>query len=253
MDFNFQTFSTAQKSVEQLVHFCQDLKLHVHYIFETHVHADHITGSQLLKDFYPKAKTAIGKEVTEVQKFFAVYYNLDASFKTDGSQFDLLYENGQELKAGSFSIKTLHTPGHTVACYTLQIEDKLFCGDALFAPDLGTGRCDFPGGSAATLYKSITQTIYTQDPQSVIYFAHDYPERRELIEHVELSAEKKNNVRLNSKTTEEDFIKFRKKRDEELPPPRLILPSLLINIYAGRLPEKKKNGHAYLCLPLNSL
>lgn len=252
MDFNLQTFACGQHSVEQIVHFCQDLKLHVRYILETHSHADHLSGSQLLKDFFPKSKICIGREITTVQKHFSEFYDLE-NFPCDGSQFDSLFENGNELDAGSFSVKTWHTPGHTPVCYTLQIEDKLFTGDALFAPDIGTGRCDFPGGGAATLYKSIKNTIYKQADSSEVYFGHDYPERRERLEHVSLAVEKKTNSKINAKTTEEDFIRARTHRDAELTLPKLFLPSLLVNIAGGRLPAKRKSGKVFFCFPLNSL
>jgi len=253
MDFNLQTFKWAQHSVEQIVHFCQDLKLHIHSILETHAHADHLSGSQLLKDFYPKAKICIGKEITSVQKHFSEFFELE-NFPCDGSQFDLLFENAKQLNAGSLSIKTWHTPGHTPACYTLQIEDKLFTGDALFAPDIGTGRCDFPGGSAKDLFNSIKNTIYKQNDHSEVYFGHDYPDgKREVMEHVSLASEKKTNARLKVSTKEEDFVKARTHRDEELAPPKLFLPSLLVNIAGGRLPPKRKSGKVFFSFPLNSL
>lgn len=252
MDFNLHTMTWGQHSVEQLVHFCQDLMLHVRFILETHSHADHLSGSQLLKEFYPKSKICIGKEITTVQKHFSEFFDLP-NLPCDGSQFDLLFEDGQELNAGSFSVKTLHTPGHTPVCYTLQIEKKLFTGDALFAPDIGTGRCDFPGGDAATLFHSIKDKVYKQDEHSEVYFGHDYPDRRERIEHVSLSDEKKHNSRLHAKTSEEEFIKARNHRDLELPKPKLFLPSLLVNIAGGRLPEKRKNRKVFFSFPLNSL
>lgn len=251
MDFNIQNFNTSHKSVDLLVQFCSELKLHVHFILETHVHADHLSGAQLLKSYFPKAKTCIGREVVKVQTHFADIFDLGKEFKPDGSQFDLLYKNETQLDAGSFSIKALHTPGHTPACYTLEIENKLFTGDAIFAPDLGTGRCDFPGGDAKTLYNSIKNTIYKQAENAEIYFAHDYPEKRDLIEHTTLKSEKELNVRLSAKTSEVEFISARKKRDQELPLPRLFFPSLFVNITGGRLPEKRKNGKSYMCFPLN--
>jgi glyoxylase-like metal-dependent hydrolase (beta-lactamase superfamily II) len=251
MDFNLRTFSIAETSVKQVLNFCKESKLRVSHVLETHMHADHLSGSQLVKKILPEVKICIGQEVTLVQKHFAEIYDLGSSFVPDGSQFDFLYKNGGEVDLGSFAVKTWHTPGHTPACYTLQIEDKLFTGDALFAPDVGTGRCDFPGGDAKTLFQSIKTKIYSQADVCEVYFAHDYPHQRALLEHVALDVEKKSNIRLSSKTREEDFIKFRGQRDKELAPPRLILPSLLVNMLAGKLPEKRKNGRRYLSIPMN--
>lgn len=252
MDFNLQTFCTSSQSVDKVLEFCKAEQLKVSYILETHSHADHISGSQLVKKAFPKAKVSIGKEVTQVQKYFSEFYDLP-QFPCDGSQFDHLYSNASEIDVGSFSVKTWHTPGHTPACYTLQIEDKLFTGDAIFAPDLGTGRCDFPGGSARTLYHSIKNVIYSKADTSTMYFGHDYPDKRSVMEHVKLEVQKNSNLRLNMQTTEEDFIKFRSQRDKELKPPRLFLPSLFFNISAAKIPDERKNGRSYICFPLNAL
>ena len=252
MDFHVPTFSTSSKSADEVLQFCREKELRVHFVLETHVHADHLSGSQFIKAAFPKAKLAIGQEITEVQSHFAEFYDLGPSFPRDGSQFDLLYKTGSELDAHSFSVKPLHTPGHTRADYTLQVDGHAFTGDILFAPDLGTGRCDFPGGSAKALYESVKQTLYTLPPETILHPAHDYPEGRELRTAVPLKEQMKSNVRLNAQTTEEEFLAFRKKRDQELAAPRLILPSLFVNIHGGRLPEKRKNGRAYVSIPFNS-
>lgn len=253
MDFNLQTFGTAETSVKQIVDYCKENHLQVSHVLETHIHADHLSGSQLVKKYFPQVKICIGEEVHLVQKYFSDLYDIDEKERPDESCFDLLYSNGKEITLNSFSIKTWHTPGHTPACYTLQIGDKLFTGDALFAPDVGTGRCDFPGGEAKTLYQSIKKHIYSQGESSTVFFGHDYPNKRPLMEHVSLKEELNANIRITSQTKEEDFIKFRRQRDKELAPPKLILPSLLVNIYGGRLPKPRKNGRVYFRLPLNAL
>ncbi len=253
MDFDLSTFATGRHSVDRILKFCQEKNLSLTYILETHAHADHLSGSQLIQAFYPQAKIGIGREISKVQSYFAEIFGLGPEFPRDGSQFDTLYSDAMEIDVGDFAIRTLYTPGHTQACYTLQIGDALFTGDLIFAPDLGTGRCDFPGGDAATLFRSVSTKIFTRPDDTKIYVGHDYPLKRSLREHVTVGEQKISNLRLNAHTSEAEFVKFRKERDQQLPPPKLILPSLLINIAAGRLPPKQSNGKSYLSLPLNSL
>lgn len=252
LDFDLTRFSTGTKSVENLVRFCQERFLSIHYILETHAHADHLSASQTCKKYFPKAKIGIGREITVVQKYFADLFDLGPNFPQDGSQFDFLFSEKTELDVGSFAIKAWHTPGHTPACYTLQSENKYFVGDTLFAPDLGTGRCDFPGGDAKTLYHSIKNKIYQFPDSSVLYLGHDYPDKRDLREWVPITEEKTNNLRLNMQTQEVDFIKFRQERDRQLALPRLLFPSLFINIAAGRMPPLSKNGKTMISIPLNA-
>ncbi len=253
MDFNLQTFATSRTSIDVILKYCREKDLSISHIFETHAHADHLSGSQLVKEAFPLAKIGIGQEITKVQKHFAKLFDLGPQFPCDGSQFDFLYKNAKEIDVGEFAVRTWHTPGHTPACYTLQIEDCLFVGDLIFAPDLGTGRCDFPDGDAAALFRSVTTQIYTHPDETRIYLGHDYPDKRPLCKMVSVGDQKRSNVRLNATTNLEDFVRARVERDRQLAPPKLILPSLLVNIQAGRLPSPHANGKSYMNIPLNVL
>lgn len=241
--------STA--SAEEVADFVKEERLKVHYILETHAHADHVSGSQILKGFYPEAKVGIGANITEVQKVFKGVFDLDASFPTDGSQFDLLLEEGKILKAGTLEIKTIFTPGHTPACASYVIGEAVFTGDALFMPDYGTGRCDFPAGSAAALYESVHEKLYRLPDHYKVYVGHDYlPGGRKLQFQSTIGQEKAHNIQLNAKTTREEFVHFRSTRDRSLSAPKLLLPSVQINIDAGHLPKPAANGVPYLKIPI---
>lgn len=243
----------SDDSHQQIVKFIRQNELKVHLILETHAHADHISGAQELKEKFPSARIGIGKKIIEVQKLFKEIFNLDPGFKTDGSQFDLLLEEGREEIAGSLRIKTLFTPGHTPACTTFVIGDAVFTGDALFMPDYGTGRCDFPSGSAESLYFSIMDKIYSLPDHFRVFVGHDYlPGGRELAYESTIGLQKKNNRMLNQNTSRLSFIQFRNERDKALAPPRLLLPSVQVNINAGRLPQAEENGVVYLKLPVTT-
>jgi glyoxylase-like metal-dependent hydrolase (beta-lactamase superfamily II) len=186
-----------------------------------------------------------------VQETFKKIFDLPADFPTDGGQFDVLLDDGQVLEAGSIRIATAYTPGHTPACVTYRIEDMLFTGDALFMPDSGAGRCDFPGGSATELYESVTQRIYTQPDETRIFVGHDYrPGGRELEYETTVGEEKASNVALGASTSKQDFIEFREQRDAQLPPPKLLFQSVQVNVDAGRLPAASGQIR-YLKIPLN--
>jgi glyoxylase-like metal-dependent hydrolase (beta-lactamase superfamily II) len=241
--------STA--SAEEVVAFVKSQGLRVHYILETHAHADHVSGSQILKDSFPEAKVGIGANITEVQKVFKGVFDLDASFPTDGSQFDILLEEGKILKAGALEIKTIFTPGHTPACSSYIIGESVFTGDALFMPDYGTGRCDFPAGSAADLYESVHGKLYSLPDHYKVFVGHDYlPNGRKLQFQSTIGQEKAQNIQLNAKTTREEFVHFRSTRDRSLAAPKLLLPSVQINIDAGHLPKPAGNGIPYLKIPI---
>jgi glyoxylase-like metal-dependent hydrolase (beta-lactamase superfamily II) len=238
-------------SAEEVLNYVSDKQLKVHFILETHAHADHVSGSQVLKQKLPNAKIGIGAKITEVQKVFKNVFNLNPQFKTDGSQFDLLLEEGKPLHAGSLKIETLYTPGHTPACGTYVIGDAVFTGDALFMPDYGTGRCDFPAGSADDLYSSIFNKIYQLPNQYRVFVGHDYlPNARALAFESTIGEEKTKNIQLNAETSREHFVSMRNKRDKTLAAPRLLLPSVQMNIDAGRLPEPDTNGARYLKIPV---
>ncbi len=250
-DYDQASSKMTTDSADKVLEFTNLNKLNVHYILETHAHADHVSGAQILKKKIPGAKIGIGARIADVQKVFKTVFNLDPNFKTDGSQFDLLLEEGKALKAGSLNIETIYTPGHTPACGTYVIGDAVFTGDALFMPDYGTGRCDFPAGSAADLYSSVHDKIYKLPDHFRVFVGHDYqPNGRLLAFETTIGEEKRKNIQLNDETTKESFVEFRNKRDKMLAAPRLLLPSVQVNIDAGHLPKAEENGTRYLKIPV---
>ena len=248
LDFDPISIKVSETFVDQLIAFFQENDLRVHYAIDTHVHADHMTGLAALKAKIG-AKTAISEKVTGVQKKFAEIFNSDIA--TDGSQWDVLLSDGMILKAGSIDIEVVATPGHTPACICLKVGNALYTGDALFMPDFGTGRCDFPGGSAEDLYDSIKR-IYALPDNTQVFVGHDYqPGGRELAYETTVAKCKENNKQLRHDTTCEEFVQWRKDRDAKLRPPRLLWQSLQVNMVAGALPKKSDNGVAYLKMPMN--
>ncbi|MEE9343567.1 MAG: MBL fold metallo-hydrolase [Gammaproteobacteria bacterium] len=240
------------ESVDEILAFLKAEKLSLHYILETHAHADHISGAQLIKENYPDAQLAIGEQITIVQKTFKNYFGLPDNFPTDGSQFDVLLKDGDETSAGKLSFTTIFTPGHTPACAAYKFGDALFTGDSLFMPDSGTGRCDFPAGSAHDLYHSITQKIYTLPDETRIFVGHDYqPGGRELIYETTVGEQKQNNIHLTADTSEAAFTKYRSARDKELNAPKLLFQSVQVNIDAGSMPDPEDNEKRYLKIPIN--
>ncbi len=252
-DYDPAASKMSSQSAEQVLTFVKENKLKVHYILETHAHADHVSGSQILKEKLPGTKVGIGAKITEVQKVFKDVFNLDPNFKTDGSQFDLLLNEEQVLEAGTLKIKTIYTPGHTPACSSYVIGDAVFTGDALFMPDYGTGRCDFPAGSADDLYTSVHDKLYQLPDDYRVFVGHDYlPDGRALAFETTIAEEKAKNVQLKHDTSRHQFVEFRNTRDKTLAAPRLILPSVQVNIDAGKLPAPEKNGTSYLKIPIRS-
>jgi len=250
MDFDPGSGRTGNEASKKVARFIDERGLAIPYVLDTHAHADHFTGLQYFKERYG-AKTVIGTYIKGVQALFRDIFNLGAGFPVDGRQFDVLLEDGETLDADPIRIRAIHTPGHTPACLSYQIGDALFVGDTLFMPDYGTARCDFPGGSGGTLYESI-QKLYRLPDETRVFTCHDYmPGGRELRYESTIGEQKKSNVQLNEKTTKDAYVAFRTERDAGLSLPKLILPSLQVNIRAGRLPEPEENGTAYLKLPLN--
>jgi glyoxylase-like metal-dependent hydrolase (beta-lactamase superfamily II) len=240
------------ESVDEVIDYVKSKDLTLHLIMETHAHADHISGAQMIKEQYPDAQVAIGKNITVIQEYFKNMFNLDADFPTDGSQFDRLFEDNEVVNAGSLQIEVIFTPGHTPACASYKIEDAIFMGDAFFMPDSGTGRCDFPAGSAHDLYNSITQRIYTLPDETRIFMGHDYqPGGREVMNIATVAEQKVNNIHLKEGVTEEEFTAFRRERDSELAAPKLLFQSIQLNIDAGDLPDAEEGGKAYLKIPVN--
>lgn len=242
---------TSEQSVEQIVAFAKLHGLYVHTILETHAHADHITGAQPLKEQLG-ARIVIGARITEVQTIFRQIFDLGESMKVDGSQFDHLVQHGDIVTAGTLVIEVMATPGHTPACVSYKIEDAVFTGDALFIEDYGTGRCDFPSGSANELYTSVHDHLYQLTDATRVFVGHDYqPHNRPLRCMTTIGVSKRDNIQLRTETTREDFVQFRHERDATLQPPKLLFQSVQLNINAGRLPPPHANGQRYMQIPLN--
>ena len=250
-DYDPGASKLSTTSADEILSYVKDHKLNVHYILETHAHADHISGAQILKQKLPNAKIGIGAKITDVQKVFKTFFNLSPDFNTSGSQFDILLTEEKSLNAGSIEIKTVFTPGHTPACSSFLIEDCAFVGDAIFMPDSGTGRCDFPAGSADDLYVSVHKKLYALPDSTRVFVGHDYmPNDRELQFESTIGDQKEKNIQLKAHTTRDEFVSFRTTRDKTLDAPRLILPSVQINIAAGLLPVAENNGEKYLKIPI---
>ena len=251
LDYDPAASTTWTDSVDRLAAFLQDRRLTPHLILETHAHADHLSGSQTLKELFPATKTAIGARITEVQQLFKKVFDLPASFPTDGRQFDRLLQDEELVSAGSLSFRVINTPGHTPACVSYLFDDALFTGDALFMPDQGTGRCDFPGGSAADLYRSVKK-LYRLPPAVRVYVGHDYqPGGRELRYESTIGEQRESNVSLTATMSEAEFVQTRAERDARLSAPRLLFQSVQVNIDAGALPSPGDNEVRYLRIPIN--
>tara|TARA_R110002072_G_scaffold276051_1_gene437362 strand:- start:93782 stop:94639 length:858 start_codon:yes stop_codon:yes gene_type:complete len=251
LNYDQASSKTSFESVNELDEFIKSNDLKLHTILETHAHADHLTGAMELKKRYPNAKVAIGKNITLVQETFKGIFNLK-DFNTDGIQFDILLEEGKSFHAGSLEIEVIYTPGHTPACSSYLVNENLFTGDALFMPDYGTGRCDFPLGSAQELYHSIHEKLYQLPDETKFYTGHDYqPNGRKLKFQSTIGESKTSNIQLKKSTSESEFITFREKRDATLAAPKLLLPSIQVNIDGGRLPKEEDNGKSYLRIPIS--
>ena len=250
-DFDPASGKLSLKAFEPVLAYLKSQNLKPHFVLETHVHADHLSSSQFFKEQYPAIKIAISERITEVQKIFGQLFNAK-DLNTTGKDFDVLFGDGQELVAGSLKIKCMLTPGHTPACATFLIEDALFSGDAMFMPDSGTGRCDFPAASAEALYNSISGKIYSLPDSTRIFVGHDYqPQGRELKFQTTVGEQKSSNIQLKGATTKAEFVEFRTKRDATLAAPKLLLPSIQVNMRAGQLPPKEDNGTSYIKIPLS--
>ncbi len=251
LDFNYAAGKTATDSAEALLKFIAEQNLTVDWILETHVHADHLSAAPYLQD-KTGAKTGIGAHITTVQDTFGKAFNAGTEFARDGSQFDALFNDGDSIRIGNLEGKAMHTPGHTPACMTYVFGDAAFVGDTLFMPDYGTARCDFPGGDARTLYSSI-QKVFTLPGDTRLFMCHDYkaPGREEYAYETTVAAEREQNVHVKNGISEEDFVRMRTERDATLDMPRLILPSVQVNMRAGHMPPEEDNGQVYLKVPIN--
>ena len=249
LDFDPLMVDTSTESADAVIAKAKALGLTIHYVLDTHAHADHLSAFKRLRE-ETGAKTAIGEQITDVQRVFKDVFNFPEDFATDGSQWDVLVQEGVVLQAGSIRIEPIHTPGHTPACFSYKIGELVFTGDVLFMPDSGTGRCDFPGGSATDMYRSI-QRLFALPDSTRMFVGHDYqPNGRELAYESTIGAAKQGNIHITAKTTEAEFVAFRTARDATLRPPKLIFQSLQVNAHAGELPTADDNGRRYFRMPM---
>jgi len=253
LDYCAASGRTNTKSADMLIGYIKSANLKTKYIIETHAHADHLSSAPYLKEKLG-GQTMIGTHIDAVQKVFGDVFNAGKAFATDGSQFDLLPNDGDTYMLGETTVTALHTPGHTPACMSYIIGDAVFVGDTLFMPDYGTARCDFPGGSAETLYNSI-QKLFTLPDETRVFLCHDYkaPGRDEFVWETTIGEEKRNNKHVGDNADMASFVKMRTERDAELAMPKLILPSVQVNMRAGEFPAADDNGTTYLKIPLNAL
>lgn len=251
-DFDPKSGRTATTSAEEIIAYVKEQGLTVDWILETHVHADHLTAAPFLKRKLG-GKIGIGSEIRGVQTVFKSVFNAEEQFTTDGRQFDHLFEDGEVFYIGDLQARVMHTPGHTPACATYVIGDAAFVGDTLFMPDFGTARCDFPGGDARVLFRSIGK-ILNLPSQTRLFLCHDYaPGGREYRWETTVADERAENIHVREGVSETDFVEMRTARDKQLSMPQLILPSVQVNMRAGELPPADDNGVHYLKLPVDAL
>lgn len=253
LDYDPASGRTSHDSADKIVAFVKEHGLTVEWLLETHVHADHLSAAPYLKAALG-GKIAIGANIKTVQGIFSKVFNAEPGFATDGRQFDHLFSDGDTFAVGTIEGRVMHTPGHTPACLTYLIGDAGFVGDTLFMPDYGTARCDFPGGDAATLFRSIKK-IFALPPETRLFMCHDYkaPGRDSYAWETTVGEEKARNIHVHDGIAEADFVAMREKRDATLSMPRLILPSVQVNMRGGELPPPEDNGTRYLKIPLNAL
>lgn len=252
LDYDPKSGRTHTTSADKVIAFVREKNLRVEWILETHAHADHLTAAPYLKKALG-GKTAIGDHITAVQQVFKGVFNLEPDFHTDGSQFDHLLKADAHFAIGNLSGKTLFVPGHTPACVAYQIGDAVFVGDTMFMPDVGTARCDFPGGDARTLYAS-TRTLLSLPDATRLFMCHDYPPNdRPIAFETTVAEQRAKNIHVHDGVSEQEFVAMRTARDATLEMPVLILPSVQINIRAGELPPAESNGLVYLKIPVNAL
>lgn len=252
LDYDPKSGRTRHTSADKVVDYVRSNNLTVEWILETHAHADHVTAATYLRTQLG-GKVAIGDHITTVQTVFKGVFNLEVEFNTDGSQFDHLLKDNEEIRVGNLIGKTLYVPGHTPACVAYQFGDAVFVGDTLFMPDVGTARCDFPGGDARTLYAS-TRKILSLPLETRLFMCHDYPpNEREVVFETTVADQREKNIHVHDGITEEQFVQMRTRRDATLDMPVLILPAVQINVRAGNFPPKENNGVAYVKIPLDAL
>ena len=251
LDYDAAAGQISHEFADKVVSYVDKNGLTLEWILETHAHADHLTAAPYIKEKLG-GLIGVGDHIRRVQSTFKAIYNLESTFLTDGSQFDQLFVDGEVITLGHLDVEVLHTPGHTPACVSYYIEDAVFVGDTLFMPDYGTARCDFPGGDARVLYQSI-QKVLALPPETRIFLCHDYkaPDRDEYQHMTTVAEQRQANVHVHDGVSEEEFVKMRTERDATLDMPRLILPSVQVNMRAGHMPSAEDNGQVYLKVPVN--
>jgi glyoxylase-like metal-dependent hydrolase (beta-lactamase superfamily II) len=252
LDFDQAAGRTRTAFADQIVAFVRGRALEVDWILETHAHADHLSAAPYLKQQLG-GRIGIGEHITDVQKLFRDLFNVEKTFNTDGSQFDHLFREGERFTVGALEGDVLYTPGHTPACITYVIGDAAFVGDTLFMPDGGTARADFPGGDAATLYRSI-EKILALPPETRLFVCHDYgPGGRAIAWQTTVAQQRTKNIHVRAGVNEAEFVKLRTERDKTLAVPQLLIPSIQVNMRAGEMPPPEDNGVSYIKIPLNRI
>jgi glyoxylase-like metal-dependent hydrolase (beta-lactamase superfamily II) len=253
MDIDYAAGRVGHRSADLVIDYVRDNKLTVDWLLETHVHADHLSASPYIQAKVG-GKIGIGEHIKTVQEVFGKIFNEGTEFQRDGSQFDRLFKDGDTYEIGSMTAFVMHTPGHTPACTTHVMGDAAFVGDTLFMPDGGTARADFPGGDARTLYGSIHKVLDTLPPETRLFMCHDYcPNGRDIRWETTVDEERASNIHVHDGVSMDEFVHVREARDKTLSMPKLIVPSLQVNIRAGHLPEPDASGKRFLKVPLDSL
>jgi glyoxylase-like metal-dependent hydrolase (beta-lactamase superfamily II) len=252
-DFDPASGRTSFASADAVIAYVQEKSLTVDWLLETHAHADHLSAAPYLQQKLG-GKIAIGEHIVKVQQVFGKLFNAGSDFERDGSDFDQLWKDGDQFKIGNLDVTVLHVPGHTPACIAYVVGDAVFVGDTMFMPDYGTARADFPGGDARTLYQS-ARRILSLPPETRLFMCHDYlpAGRTEYVWETTVEAERKANVHIHDGIKEDEFVAMREARDATLDMPRLILPSVQVNMRAGHLPPADDNGMTYLKIPVNAV
>ncbi len=252
LDYDPKSGRTRTLSADKVIDYVKANQLAVQWFLETHAHADHLSAAPYLKQKLG-GKIGIGDQITRVQKVFKGIFNLEPEFRLDGSQFDALLKDEEEFRIGDLTARVMAVPGHTPACVAYQVGDAVFVGDTLFMPDVGTARCDFPGGDARTLYASVHKLL-SLPSETRLFMCHDYPPNNRPVAFESTVAEQRaTNIHVKDGVSEAQFVEMRTKRDATLEMPVLILPAVQINIRAGEMPPKEANGTAYVKIPINAL
>ncbi|MCJ8300040.1 MAG: MBL fold metallo-hydrolase [Pseudomonadales bacterium] len=251
LNFDYPSGTTSYEAADEILAYISVNDLQVEWILETHVHADHLSAAPYLKE-KTGARIGIGSHVKEVQQAFSQAFNNGDDMDCEGKQFGKLFSDGEVIELGGLKGTAMHTPGHTPACMTYIFDDSAFVGDTLFMPDFGTARCDFPGGDAGQLYRSIKK-IFTLADSTRLFMCHDYkaPGRDEYANETSVAAERQGNIHVGNGISETEFVKMRSERDSTLGMPKLILPAVQVNIRAGYMPPAENNGQTYLKIPVN--